>query len=220
MLVFGTEQGLRHLCRSATWYMEGTHATAPAPFKQIYITRASLGESAVTCVYALLSGKTQEVYQELFSSIQKKCQELGFDPDPLHIVTDFEQAAIRAIEATLGEHLTHRGCFFHLTQSTLRKIQELSLVEKYRDDDNVKLFCGMVDGLAFLPVDDVSAGMEYLQNNTPERCEALLEYFDRTYVTGTFRRIQRVRDNGDDEMVAVRVRRIPPLFQPELWNVK
>lgn len=80
----------------------------------------------------------------------------------------------------------------------------------------MKLFSGMVDGLAFLPVDDVSSGMEYLQNNTPDGCEALLEYFDRTYVTGTFRRIQRVRDDGDDEMVAVRVRRIPSLFQPEL----
>ena len=53
--------------------------------------------------------------------------------------------------------MTTRGYFYHLTQSTWRKTQHLRLVGKYRDDDvQVKLFYGILDGLAFLPVDDVS----------------------------------------------------------------
>lgn len=43
MLVFVTQQGLRHLCRSNTWYMNRTHATATPLFKQIYIIRAPFG---------------------------------------------------------------------------------------------------------------------------------------------------------------------------------
>ena len=60
--MFGTEQGLRHICRST---MDGTHSTAPGIFNQIYIIRAPLGETAVTCVYALLAGKSQEVYESI-----------------------------------------------------------------------------------------------------------------------------------------------------------
>ena len=212
ILVFGTEQGLRHLCRSTTWYMDGTHSTTPGIFNQIYIIRAPLGETAVTCVSA---GKSQEVYESMFSAIQDKCKELGFGADPLHIVTDFEQAVIRAVRATFGEHVSHRGCFYHLTQNTWRKVQELGMVERYKNSDEVKLFCGMIDGLAFLPVGNVSDGIDYLRNSTPEGCERLLDYFDKTYVSGTFRRIQPV----DEEVLAVRIRRIPPLFTPELWNI-
>jgi len=54
----------------------------------------------------------------------------------------------------------------------------------------------MVDGLAFLPVADVAAGMRHLQQCVPagdanDRLMALLTYFDVTYVSGTARRVQR-----------------------------
>ena len=62
MLVFGTESGLRHLARSDTWFMDGTFDVAPMLFSQLYIIRAPLGKTAVTCVYAFLPNKQQETY--------------------------------------------------------------------------------------------------------------------------------------------------------------
>ena len=44
----------------------------------------------------------------------------------------------------------------------------------------MKLFCGMLDGLAFLPLSDVPAGMDYLKEHTPDGLEPL-DYFDSTY---------------------------------------
>ncbi|KAL8624882.1 hypothetical protein ACOMHN_016178 [Nucella lapillus] len=88
----------------------------------------------------------------------------------------------------------------------------------YNNYDDVKLFCGMLDALAFLPVDDVPTGMEYLHNNTPDGAEELLEYFEATYVRGTFCQVQLPAAN-DDAPAPVRVRRRPPLFPPGLWNV-
>jgi len=58
-----------------------------------------------------------------------------------------------------GSDVSVQGCFFHLTQNTWRKVQELGLAETYRNDEDVKQFCGMVDALAFLPPDDVPAGV-------------------------------------------------------------
>ena len=45
--VFATEDGLRHLAGSDTWFMDGTFSSAPALFEQIFVIRAHLGESAV-----------------------------------------------------------------------------------------------------------------------------------------------------------------------------
>jgi len=44
----------------------------------------------------------------------------------------------------------------------------------------------MLDGLVFLPVSDVSAGMQYLRTNIlniNDFLDALVTYFDSTYVT-------------------------------------
>ncbi len=42
-------------------------------------------------------------------------------------------------------------------------MQQLGLVTRYRSDEEVKLFCGMLDGLAFLPVSEVPQGLQYLK---------------------------------------------------------
>ncbi|KAG7166705.1 hypothetical protein Hamer_G010341 [Homarus americanus] len=132
-------------------------------------------------------------------------------------ITDFEQAALNAISNKLGPHANAKTCFYHLTQSTWRKIKSLGLSNRYKEDDDIKHFCGMLDGLAFLPVDRVSNGMDYIKDNTPNGLEDLVDYFDATYVTGKYRRIDQTRQYPGP--VTMRVRRIPPLFPPEKWNV-
>ncbi|KAG7154222.1 hypothetical protein Hamer_G000563 [Homarus americanus] len=81
----------------------------------------------------------------------------------------------------------------------------------------MKHFCGMLDGLAFLPVDRVSDGMDYIKDNTPYGLEDLVDYFDANYVTSTYRRIGQTRQYPGP--VTMRVRMISLLFPPEKWNV-
>lgn len=180
MLVFATEQEPAHLCRSQTLFLDGTHLSAPGLFAQLY----PLGDTAVSCVYAFIPGRSQEIYEELFSAVSRKCEELELFCDPTTFMTDFEQAAIRCISGVFADHVSHRGCVNHLTQNTWRKIQELGLVELYKNDEDVKLFCGMLDGLASLPVDEVSHGMGFLKVKVPGGLEELVTYFDKTYVIG------------------------------------
>ena len=92
--------------------MDGTFDSAPILFKQLYVIRVPLGESAVSCVYGFLSGKSQSTYEEFLQAVLDGCCDLGYQPDPTTIVTDFEQACITAVSTTLGQHVrSHPGLF-------------------------------------------------------------------------------------------------------------
>ena len=91
-------------------------------FQQLYVIHAPLGSSYVSCVSALLAGKSQDQYKELLQAVVDKCCQLGYQPNPDVIMTDFELSVIRAASDVLGHHVQHRGCFYHLTQSTWHKV--------------------------------------------------------------------------------------------------
>ena len=74
--------------------MDGNFTIAPNIFDQLYVIRAPLGDAAVTCVYALLSGKSQAVYDEMFRGMEAKCEELGFNLDPSTVTADFEVESV------------------------------------------------------------------------------------------------------------------------------
>ncbi|KAG7155824.1 hypothetical protein Hamer_G027912 [Homarus americanus] len=116
----------------------------------------------VSVVYAFLQHKSQDTYEELFKAALDKCSVYFLYPDPSTVMLDC------------------RGCFYHLTQAHWRKIQELGLATIYKDSEDVKLFCGMVDSLALLPLEDIPAGIDYLRDHTPEGMETFLTYFDQS----------------------------------------
>ncbi|KAG1713953.1 hypothetical protein GQR58_002021 [Nymphon striatum] len=70
-------------------------------------------------------------------------------------------------KGVFGRNIRSRGCFYHLTQSTWRKIQDLGLANHYKDDNEFRIFVGMMDGLAFLPLAEVPDGMQLLRDTAP-----------------------------------------------------
>lgn len=210
ILAFATEQGIAELARADQWFMDGNFSMAPGVFTQIYFIRIQVGTTTITPVYALLTNKRQQTYEELFRAVLAKADDLNFNLNLRRVVTDFEDAVLRAVASVFGRDIRSSGCFYHLTQSTWRRIQELGLTNVYRESEEFKLFVGMMDGLAFLPLDDIPAGMRVLRNLVPDGAEDLLDYFDATYVSGRF----RPRQDGN----ALLLRRAPPMFPAVLWN--
>ncbi|KAH3868978.1 hypothetical protein DPMN_032133 [Dreissena polymorpha] len=47
----------------------------------------------------------------------------------------------------------------------------------------------MLDGLAFLPTQLVNEGMAHLRMLAPEALMPVIDYFEATYVTGTYRMV-------------------------------
>lgn len=221
IIIFGTDICLKQLSEAKTWFMDGTFKSAPALFKQIYIIRVPLVTSAISCVYAFLQKKTEDTYEELFSEISALAADMDLFLDPDVVVTDFEMAVSNAINNVLGPQVNTKYCFFHLTQSTWRKVQKLGLTELYRANPEVRHFVGMLDGTAFLDINHIPAAIDHLMHNLPDGLDvtdedsltALVTYFDETYVRGTSRRVGT--DNNGNAIIRV----IPPLFPPHTWNV-
>lgn len=219
ILIFASEEGLLHLAQSRRWYVDGTFSVVPIIFDQLYVIRAPLGDSSVSCVYALLPGRTQLLYEEMFRAIQNVCEMIDISPDPAVVIADFEKAVWQAVTVVFGDHVEVKGCFFHLTQSTWRKIQSLGLTTAYKDEDEAKQFCGMLDALAFLPVSDIPEAIEYLRQNVPDGFDDLFSYFDSTYVSGSCRLIRCLPSARQPSTQRIRIRRLPPQFPPPTWNV-
>ena len=101
-----------------------------------------------------------------------------------------------------------------MCQSTWRKLQELGLATVDKEKEDARLFCEMLDGLAFLSVEEVPAGTVHLRQIVPnkDRLQDVVDYFDATYVSGTTRRIQ---GPGAKQVTTIRLRRYPPLYSPE-----
>ena len=91
MLVFASEEGLQHLGASRRWFSDGTFSAAPSIFDQLYAIRAPLGDTCVPCAYALLPGRTQEIYEELFRAVVNAGDVHDATLDPYVITVDFEK---------------------------------------------------------------------------------------------------------------------------------
>ena len=183
---------------------------------QLYVIRIRLGDGPyISVMYCFLQSKFQIVYREMWRIVQDELQARNLQVNVAYLLVDFEQAVINSFAAIFGQNVELNGCFFHLCQSTWRKIQSLGLMQIYKDNiNNFQEFAGMLDAIAFLPRNDVSLGITYLRNNMhPDpRAVDLVDYFDNTYVNGPVNN-QRLRNANRP------VQRNPPMFPPNLWNV-
>ena len=81
----------------------------------------------MTTVACMCTGKSQALYERMLQAVLDACDGINISADPRSVTTDFELAAMNAVRSKLGTSVAVRGCFFHLCQSTYRKVQSLGL---------------------------------------------------------------------------------------------
>ena len=115
------------------------------------------------------------------------CETQNLYPYPTTILCDFELAVVRAVEQVLGQHVVIQGCFYHFTQATWRKIQDLQLSRSYKTDVDFRQLCTKLDAMAFLSVTNAPEALASLGDNAHYGTEGLVEYFSTNCLDGTFR---------------------------------
>jgi hypothetical protein len=202
MIFLASDRGLQLLSEHEHWFADGTFYVAPRGFSQLYTIHVLLGEtSTVPCIYVILKNKSTEAYVGMLQTLLDSRQDIALAP--ASITLDYEVAAINAFQLRFPRATIH-GCFFHLSQSLWRKIQEVGLQRRYGEDASFALNARCLAAIAFLPTGDVVLGFETLTSGAdfPDELDPVVDYFEATYIGNIGRGGRRRR----------------PLFAHGLWS--
>lgn len=191
MLVFTTDKLFDMLCVAPNVYIDGTFKVVPSIYPAqssqlitISMTIASQAndQKTYTMLYALLPGKSYEVYrafllrlveyavvrQNLLHPPQQHAQQHGPRPPPVtwvSVLTDFEAPLRNALTSTFNGTRVE-GCHFHLCQAIYRHVNDDQVLRAlyYAEGDafEFRVFTKMIMALAFLPPEQVTVGFEEL----------------------------------------------------------
>jgi hypothetical protein len=189
IIIFASAHSLNQLIIHRSWYMDGTFRSCPSLFGQVFTIHIIDKLISIQMVYALLPNKQQNTYNRLFRALIEAKDQLN----PNKILTDFELAILNAIDETFPG-VDKKGCFYHFSQSNFRKIQELGLVVRYREDPEFALNCRMFTALAFIPPDLVVETFEMLEDAQilPPEADDFLLYLEDNYIGRRARRGRRL----------------------------
>ena len=204
IIIMGCPELLDGLARADLWLADGTFKVVPTLFFQLYSVHFEFGKGICpAAIYCLMTNKTVQTYERVLNELKRLIPLAA----PGSILVDFERAAINAFTSAYPT-ASVRGCYFHLCQSVLRKVNDVGLKVQYETDNEVRGFIRCLPALAFVPPENVLEGFEILVETMPQgfdHLDELVTYFEHTYVRG-----RRHRGRGDNYG--------PALFPVALWN--
>merc|ERR1712226_567280 len=221
LIVFATDEHLGYLATKTKIYVDLSPSLAPAVFKQLIIVQAEMGADVVPLVYAFASGDEPDIYEELFTVILSKCEDLSLRLEPTEFVMGYNVNCLDAVKTLFGAKIHHYGRFYHLSQFVWHSIQGLDLTGLCQDSETFRLICCELVALAFLPIDQVWHGMgsiketmasEFESSSNNETVKELIEMFDTLFVTGKVTGTQKLNGN-------LEVHQLPPIYPIESWNL-
>ena len=199
LIILGDSILLDGLARSEVWLADGTFKVVPSIYFQLYsIHFQYINGINPAAVYCLLTNKTRTTYDRLVAQLKI----LIPGASPKTILTDFELASMAAFTQGYPE-ASVTGCYFHLNQSVIRKVNELGMKTDYESDDALRGGVRCLSALAHVPVDDVAESFDVLTESMPEheKMNELLSYFEHTYIRG--RRLHGRRNNYGSAMFPI-----------------
>ena len=187
IVIFATDDNLKHLAEADTVFVDGTFHTCPELFYQIFTVHAFKNGQQFPLAYCLLPDKARDTYQRTFTLLKEKAEELHLDLSPCVLLSDFELAILRAAELSFPT-TEIKGCYYHYCQCLNRKIQNLGLQVAYREDHSLNSFVRKTAALAFVPRRYVRLAWQALKANMPQlpRVEEFSRYFEETWLVGSF----------------------------------
>ncbi|XP_026821622.1 uncharacterized protein LOC113560039 [Rhopalosiphum maidis] len=118
---------------------------------QLYTFQIIYKNLSFPLVYALLNGKTEEIYVALFKFTR---QIVPFNYHNVIIITDFELAQMNAIKSIFKESV-HQGCYFHFCKAVLRYLRskKVGIYNLVKTNNIAARIFRMILALPYLPPD-------------------------------------------------------------------
>lgn len=103
IIAFASTENLTNLAAADRIYCDGTFYTCPTLFYQIYTIHVQLDGIMYPAVYALLPGKSEQIYQRYFSLLKTAMSNINLQLTPTTVFMDFETAAQNAIRSVIPD---------------------------------------------------------------------------------------------------------------------
>lgn len=203
VILMGCDDLLDGLARADVWLADGTFKVVPSLFFQLYTIHFNFRDGINPAgLYCLLTNKTAETYAVVLQELKTLIPRAA----PRKILVDFERASMNAFHDAFPL-ATVTGCYFHLTQSVLRKVNEVGLKTQYECDNELRGYIRCLPALAYVPPEDVVEAFNLLVETMPaaDHVDEVTTYFKHCYIRGCRRR-------GRGEMYG------PALFPIDTWN--
>ncbi len=132
--IFVTQKNIELLCRSSTWFLDGTFKVSSTIFSQLFTiiglwnnTQAERENTPLPFVYPFLSSKEQAQYKTILQAVKDAVVQYRLlNCVPQKIMTDFEKGITNAAQEVFPE-IQVACCFFHFGQSVCRQVQDKGL---------------------------------------------------------------------------------------------
>ena len=156
MIIFCSAIGLKILSECNRWHGDGTFSVVPDGFYQLYVIHGLYKSNMLPCVFALLTGKSEDLYKKLLSELKDGALRNSLELKPTQLTIDFELAVMGAFQYHFPR-IEISGCFFHFGQSLYRKIVnfiliiyiflfwyflkvDIGLKTQYQEDENLRKY--------------------------------------------------------------------------------
>ena len=167
-----------------TFMGDGTFDSVPSLFTQLYTIHALHGTASFPIAFALMEEKTTRAYEILFGVLKSN----GVAVDTF--MSDFERSARNAIRNVYGD-VCLKGCWFHYTQSIMRRVKKVGLQKEYTTSSFVNTVVRRLFVLSFIPPIEVPQAVNLIEREiTAFGCEsivmklnALMCYFKKTWIS-------------------------------------
>ena len=136
---------------------------------------------------------------------------LAPDSRPGKILLDFEQAAIPAFQKNFPEYKLS-GCFFHLSQSFMRKILELGLKKDYERNHEFALALKMLAALAFEKEEEIGILYDKIVEEIQIVCDQIIKESEK------IAKVDEICLYFGSNYIKILVRNREVLFPLSLWN--
>ena len=136
---------------------DGTFFCCPSQFYQIFTVFAVFEGSTFPCRTALMTCKTQEMYEAVFCKILESVPTMN----PEVVTSDFEQASRNAVKIVFP-NIRVAGCSFHFKQATLRMARKQGLDKAFKTNILFRKLIKRIMHINFLPANQISPALKEL----------------------------------------------------------
>lgn len=168
----------KHIPENRNYLIDGTFKVATMGFYQLLIIHIEVENDVIPIIYVLLSGKSCDLYLEVFKYIENNI----FKLKPTRFMADFESGLRKAINEYYPQAILN-GCWYHFCACIRRYFLSHQLYELICDVPIANVIYRSMMNLPLLPPESILAGYNIVKrwakdNKLMKEFKPIFAYFD------------------------------------------